>query len=368
MANIIKHKRGSGKPSNGVLIEGEIGLDLTNKRLYYGDKNNQTQEVIPSSADTLSTPRTITTNLASTTSVSFDGSESVSIGVNGTLPISNGGTGATTADSARGKLKAAIENTEGFTVYGGVNGSTTNCLLIDTSSAVGSNNYDMQISTADASTLENCPVSSGGFTAYRKVIPIKQTSGGFDYMVILVESQPTEGRIWENLYSGYWKTWSGWKLVNSAHTHTKADIGLGNVDNTADANKIVKQATNDGAGDEITRSYRKRRGELQDEDFNNATVEGTYTFSSTANSTGLKNAWSTGGWGTLEVYNNKFDGQSGVMQTWIVQVAYTTTGLIYTRYRTNLDEWSSWVLRMGYEYGSTLPTAGKVGRVFLKKV
>jgi hypothetical protein len=48
------------------------------------------------SAATLTTARTIQTNLASTSSASFDGSANITPGVTGTLPVANGGTGATT--------------------------------------------------------------------------------------------------------------------------------------------------------------------------------------------------------------------------------------------------------------------------------
>ena len=48
------------------------------------------------SAATLTTARTIQTNLASTSSASFNGSANVTPGVTGTLPVGNGGTGATT--------------------------------------------------------------------------------------------------------------------------------------------------------------------------------------------------------------------------------------------------------------------------------
>ena len=47
------------------------------------------------SADKLTTARTIQTNLASTTSASFDGTENVTPGVTGVLPAANGGTGRT---------------------------------------------------------------------------------------------------------------------------------------------------------------------------------------------------------------------------------------------------------------------------------
>lgn len=55
---------------------------------------------ITGSAATLTTPRTIQTNLASTTASGFDGSQNISPGVTGLLPITNGGTGNATGLSA----------------------------------------------------------------------------------------------------------------------------------------------------------------------------------------------------------------------------------------------------------------------------
>lgn len=55
-------------------------------------------------AATLTTPRTIQTNLGSTDAAAFDGSANVNPGVTGTLPITHGGTGATTAANARANL------------------------------------------------------------------------------------------------------------------------------------------------------------------------------------------------------------------------------------------------------------------------
>jgi hypothetical protein len=49
------------------------------------------------SAATLTTARTIQTNLASTSSASFNGSANITPGVTGTLPVANGGTGVTTS-------------------------------------------------------------------------------------------------------------------------------------------------------------------------------------------------------------------------------------------------------------------------------
>ena len=55
-------------------------------------------------ATKLKAARTFRTNLASTSTASFDGSANVTPGVTGTLPIANGGTGATTAANALSNL------------------------------------------------------------------------------------------------------------------------------------------------------------------------------------------------------------------------------------------------------------------------
>ena len=57
----------------------------------------------------LNTGRTIQTNLGSTATATFDGTQNVTPGVTGTLPISHGGTGATTADAAREALGVQSE-------------------------------------------------------------------------------------------------------------------------------------------------------------------------------------------------------------------------------------------------------------------
>lgn len=51
------------------------------------------------SAATLTTPRTIQTNLGITTAASFNGSANVTPGITGTLPVANGGTGNSSVDT-----------------------------------------------------------------------------------------------------------------------------------------------------------------------------------------------------------------------------------------------------------------------------
>lgn len=82
-------------------------------------------------ATKLATARTITANLASSTAGSFDGSANITVGVTGTLPIANGGTGATTAAAARTALGCAPAYTYSITdLTAGSSALTTGTLYI----------------------------------------------------------------------------------------------------------------------------------------------------------------------------------------------------------------------------------------------
>ena len=70
-------------------------------------------------ATKLATARTIRTNLGSTNTASFDGTANITPGVDGTLPVANGGTGAT-------DVSTALSNLGGFPKRGGtINGDVT---------------------------------------------------------------------------------------------------------------------------------------------------------------------------------------------------------------------------------------------------
>lgn len=85
----------------------------------------------------LATARTIRTNLASTATASFDGSANVAPGITGTLPVANGGTGATTLTSGQaliGNGASAVQGraiTNNTATSGAITGST-NLLTMNT--------------------------------------------------------------------------------------------------------------------------------------------------------------------------------------------------------------------------------------------
>jgi hypothetical protein len=135
------------------------------------------------SAATLTTSRTFQTNLASTSTASFNGSANVTPGVTGTLPVANGGTGSatknfvalSTADTitaqkvfnatiksritgeqilyadngGTNRMYMQLQNTSA-TFYAGIQGVTANDLLLDVPAYSGvfyTNNQDMAFGT-----------------------------------------------------------------------------------------------------------------------------------------------------------------------------------------------------------------------------
>lgn len=93
--------------ANLGITPGNIGAaPATHTHPYAG---SSTPGGAANTAIALNTGRTIQTNLGSTAAATFDGTQNVTPGVTGTLPISHGGTGATTADAAREALGVQSE-------------------------------------------------------------------------------------------------------------------------------------------------------------------------------------------------------------------------------------------------------------------
>lgn len=83
----------AGATTSGSYLRGN-GTNVVMSTIQAGDVPTLNQNTTGSAA-TLTTARTIQTNLASTSSASFNGSANITPGVTGTLPASNGGTGIT---------------------------------------------------------------------------------------------------------------------------------------------------------------------------------------------------------------------------------------------------------------------------------
>lgn len=126
---------------SGDVIQWSVVSDETNTKTSAYLHSNLAATYTPSggvvwegnakTATKLATARTITANLASSTAGSFDGSANITVGVTGTLPIANGGTGATTAAAARTTLGCAPAYTYSTTdLTAGSSALTTGTLYI----------------------------------------------------------------------------------------------------------------------------------------------------------------------------------------------------------------------------------------------
>lgn len=114
-----------------VFTSGTTTLAWENATQIVATINASTYTGNSATATKLATARTITANLASSTAGSFDGSANITVGVTGTLPIANGGTGATTAAAARTALGCAPAYTYSTTdLTAGSSALTTGTLYI----------------------------------------------------------------------------------------------------------------------------------------------------------------------------------------------------------------------------------------------
>ena len=114
-----------------VFTSGTTTLAWKNATQTVATINASTYTGNSATATKLATARTIKANLASSTAGSFDGSANITVGVTGTLPIANGGTGATTAAAARTALGCAPAYTYSTTdLTAGSSALTTGTLYI----------------------------------------------------------------------------------------------------------------------------------------------------------------------------------------------------------------------------------------------
>jgi hypothetical protein len=105
----------AGAVTSGQYLRGN-GSNVLMSAIQAGDVPTLNQNTTGSAA-TLTTARSIQTNLASTSAASFNGSANITPGVTGTLPVGNGGTGATSFTAGnylKGNGSSAIQVQSGI--------------------------------------------------------------------------------------------------------------------------------------------------------------------------------------------------------------------------------------------------------------
>ena len=101
------------KDGNKVLSDNNLTDDLVTKINGSLEKNENA-----SSATKLATSRSITVDLESNNSASFDGTSNVTPGVNGVLSIANGGTGVNTSQALKDMIINTVSDEDALSYWG----------------------------------------------------------------------------------------------------------------------------------------------------------------------------------------------------------------------------------------------------------
>lgn len=233
VSGVTKAMVGLGNVDNtSNATERAAAAALTNKDLTSGTNTFPTfNQSTTGSAATLTTGRTVQINLASTSSQSFNGSANITPGVTGTLAVGNGGTGAVTLTgvlkgNGTGAFTAATAGTD-FVSPGGAlgtpsSGTLTNCSGLPVSG--------LAASTATAVGVGSIELGHATDTTLTRSAAGKLAVEGVD-VVLLSGAQTLTGKTLTS------------PVVNSPTGIVKADVGLGNVDNTSNATERAAAAT-----------------------------------------------------------------------------------------------------------------------------
>lgn len=181
-------------------------------------------------ANSLSTAGTVRVNLASSSAPTYTSGGNITPGVTGILPVANGGTGNSSVDTA------PTANSTKMVTSGGVASALagkqdkltagTNITISGTTISAKDTTYDVATASADGLMSSTDKAKLDGIQAGAQKNTVTGVKGSS-------ETAYRTGNV----------------------SISKANIGLGNVDNTADSSKVVKGASEDGSGNVIADSY-----------------------------------------------------------------------------------------------------------------
>ena len=181
-------------------------------------------------ANSLSTAGTVRVNLASSSAPTYTSGGNITPGVTGILPVANGGTGNSSVDTT------PTANSKKMVTSGGVASALVgkqdkltageNITISGTTISAKDTTYDVATASADGLMSSTDKAKLDGIEAGAQKNTVTGVKGGS-------ETAYRTGNV----------------------SISKANIGLGNVDNTADSSKVVKGASEDGSGNVIADSY-----------------------------------------------------------------------------------------------------------------
>ncbi len=216
------HRTNGSTNVYNVLTEANA-KDIVSEQITPADIGALSTTGTAASATKLAAARTIRTNLASTSTASFDGSANITPGVTGTLPVANGGTGATTAAAARTNLGITPENIGALSEAAGETLETAMTYM-------GVN----PITATANDTPANWAEKKTGYAYFNKSGYLTEQPEQYGFLISYVQgiyvSQIWLSRPTGPAYLRHGDTSPGWRqnlqqIYDEAHKPTPADIG-----------------------------------------------------------------------------------------------------------------------------------------------
>ena len=165
------------------------------------------------------------------------------------------------SSSAGGAANSANKLTTARAINGVNFDGTAGITITANPTSTNTNNEDLNSVTTPGfyygggnNTSKNKP---DGVDAFGMIV--FKTAGGYTTQV-LVEGNSSAGKMWIRQYNS--SEWSGWNYIyTTAYKPSKSDVGLGNVDNTADSAKSVRYATSAGSAGSATKATQDSAGQ-----------------------------------------------------------------------------------------------------------
>lgn len=227
---------------------------------YTPSSHTHTKSQITDFPSSIKNPNSLTISLNGTSQGAYDGSTAKSIDV--------------TPSSIGAATSGHTHHYAGSSYSGGAATKANGIVVSDTRNenpVPSSNAFNKNMMTVDfkINNKINSPTGfSGTFCGVLSLAPWNETSGGHGYQLAFGYADTGHPRLalrgsdlsatsWDSWYKVYTSddkpTLSELGAAAASHTHTKTEVGLGNVDNTADANKSVKYATSAGSAGSATK-------------------------------------------------------------------------------------------------------------------